>query len=193
VFKSTSCLRNIQRSLDHQRFLNICSDLQHSRENIENIVSIRKKSKKLQISNTFQHPFDNPQGFLHSLWHIASAPCSLALSKHKAHERIYDKQFEAHIFDIGMQIDRFLSFSCFPSLSLSFFFEFQYYSICTQAEETLRKKERKIFFLFMRNVFLNYWHCVRLQVEETNRKLVKRTLERIPHSTFKLNCSISTF
>lgn len=93
-----------------------------------------------------------------------------------------------HIFDIGMQIDRFLSFFFLLSslsLSHSFFFEFQYYSICTQAEETLRK-ERKIFFLFMRNVFLNYWHCVRLQVEETNRKLVKRTLENPIHFEIKL-------
>ena len=117
-----------------------------------------------------------------------TAPCSLAFSKHRTHERIYDKQFEAHIWHRNANRSiSFLFFPCFSSLSLShsYFFEFQYYSICTQAEETLRK-ERKIFFLFMRNVFLNYWHCVRLQVEETNRKLVKRTLENSIHFEIKL-------
>lgn len=90
-----------------------------------------------------------------------------------------DKQFEAHI-DIGMQIDRFLL------VFISSFVpcEFQYYSICTQAEAALREKK---FLLFMRNVFLNYWHCVRLQVEEIG----KRALERIP-STLELNCCISS-
>lgn len=101
------------------------------------------------------------------------------------HTNKNDKQFEAHI-DIGMQIDRLVFLPPSPLSILSFL----WIPILFNLHKSWNSSEGNISLLFMRNVFLNYWHCVCLQVEGTLGKGVELTEEF--HFEIKLqhiNCS----
>ena len=82
-----------------------------------------------------------------------------------------------HNFDIGMQIDRFLVFFSLP-------FRIQYYSICTQTVETLRR-----FLVIHAERVSELLTLCSPSGRGVNVKKREGELLKEIHSTLKLNCS----